>query len=258
MPFSFGIIDIIDIVCVALVIYYCYRLMKNSRSLNIFVGIIIFAIVWLIVSRILQMRLLGTILDKLASAGIIALIVIFQDEVRNFFYNLGSSQRTGLMRFFVKNNKQNAIDSKRIKALVAASMSMSRKKTGALIVIERDVHLDKIVESGDTIDADINQRLIENLFFKNSPLHDGAVIISNHRLKAAGCILPVSSDNDIPRYLGLRHRAAKGISELSDAVSIIVSEETGSISTCTGGEFRLNLTAAELEKILVEELGKQR
>lgn len=256
MPFSFGIIDIIDIVCVALLLFYCYRLMKNSRSLNIFVGIIIFAVVWLLVSRILQMKLLGTILDKLAGAGIIALIVIFQDEVRSFFYNLGSSQRTGFLRFFVKNRKENQVNRENISAIVAATMSMSRKKIGALIVLERNVHLDDIVASGDIINADINQRLIENIFFKNSPLHDGAVIISDHRIKAAGCILPLSADNAMPKYLGLRHRAAKGMSENSDAISVIVSEETGAISTCVDGDFKLNLTSEDLEKLIADEMAK--
>ncbi|MDO5446582.1 MAG: diadenylate cyclase CdaA [Prevotellaceae bacterium] len=256
MPFSFGIIDIIDIICVALVLFYCYRLMRNSRSLNIFVGIIIFALVWLIVSRVLQMKLLGTILDKLASAGIIALVVIFQDEVRRFFYNLGSSQRSGFMRFLFRNRGDKKVSLDNIAAVVAATMTMSRKKIGALIVLERNVHLDDIVASGDAIDAKINQRLIENIFFKNSPLHDGAMVISDHRIKAVGCILPLSSDTEIPKYLGLRHRAAKGVSERSDAVSIIVSEETGAISMCIKGIFKLNLTAEELEKTIIEEMKK--
>ena len=256
MPFSFGIIDIIDIICVAFVLFYCYRLMKNSRSMNIFVGIIIFAVVWLIVSRVLQMKLLGTILDKLASAGIIALVVIFQDEVRRFFYNLGSSQRKGLMRFVFHSHNDKELNLDNVEAIVAATMSMSRKKIGALLVLERNVHLDDIVASGDIINANVNQRLIENIFFKNSPLHDGAMIISEHHIKAAGCILPLSSDTEIPKYLGLRHRAAKGVSERSDAVSIIVSEETGAISTCIKGNFKLNLTAEELERTIIEEMKK--
>lgn len=256
MPFTFGIIDIIDIICVAFVLFYCYRLMKNSRSMNIFVGIIIFAVVWLIVSRVLQMKLLGTILDKLASAGIIALVVIFQDEVRRFFYNLGSSQRKGLMRFVFHSRNDKELNLDNVEAIVAATMSMSRKKIGALLVLERNVHLDDIVASGDIINANVNQRLIENIFFKNSPLHDGAMIISEHHIKAAGCILPLSSDTEIPKYLGLRHRAAKGVSERSDAVSIIVSEETGAISTCIKGNFKLNLTAEELERTIIEEMKK--
>ena len=133
---------------------------------------------------------------------------------------------------------------------------MGRGKVGALIVIERHSSLNEIVETGDTIDANINQRLIENIFFKNSPLHDGAMIISNHRIKAAGCILPVSHDLNIPRELGLRHRAAMGMSQASDALCIVVSEETGRISAAINGQFRLRLSAENLESLLNEELGK--
>lgn len=134
-----------------------------------------------------------------------------------------------------------------------ACMSMSRNKVGALIVIERGAPLDDIVDTGDKIDAKINQRLIENIFFKNSPLHDGAMIISKKRIKAAGCILPVSHNQDIPRSLGLRHRAAMGISQSSDAIAVIVSEETGHISVAIRGQFKLHLSAEELESILTEE-----
>jgi uncharacterized protein (TIGR00159 family) len=134
-------------------------------------------------------------------------------------------------------------------------MNMSKSKVGALIVIERSVPLDDIVLTGDLIDAAINQRLIENVFFKNSPLHDGAMVISKKRIKAAGCILPVSHDLDIPKELGLRHRAAMGISQESDAVAVVVSEETGGISIAVKGNFRLRLSAEELESILTKELG---
>ena len=133
-------------------------------------------------------------------------------------------------------------------------MNMSRGKVGALIVIERGMPLDEIVMTGDVIDANINQRLIENIFFKNSPLHDGAMVISKKRIKAAGCILPVSHDLDIPKELGLRHRAAMGISQESDALAVVVSEETGGISVAIRGEFRLRLSAEELESILTKEL----
>ena len=139
--------------------------------------------------------------------------------------------------------------------IVMASMNMSKSKVGALIVIERSVPLDDIVQTGDLIDAAINQRLIENVFFKNSPLHDGAMVISKKRIKAAGCILPVSHDLDIPKELGLRHRAAMGISQESDAVAVVVSEETGGISVAVKGNFRLRLSAEELESILTKELG---
>ena len=154
-----------------------------------------------------------------------------------------------------RTNDRNQAELKRmIMPIVMASMSMSKNKVGALIVIERTTPLDDIVSTGDIIDASINQRLIENIFFKNSPLHDGAMIVSHRRIRAAGCILPVSHNLDIPKELGLRHRAALGISQESDAISIIVSEETGGISIAQSGQFRLNLSAEELESVLTTEM----
>ena len=157
------------------------------------------------------------------------------------------------MRFFYTGDNKAKEDKETIIPIVMACMAMARGKVGALIVIERGAPLDDIVDTGDLIDAKINQRLIENIFFKNSPLHDGAMVISKKRIKAAGCILPVSHNQDIPRSLGLRHRAAMGISQSSDAVAVIVSEETGHISVSIGGKFRLRLSAEELESILTEE-----
>lgn len=139
-------------------------------------------------------------------------------------------------------------------AIVMACMNMSRRKEGALIVVERDLPLDDIVATGDTIDANVNQRLIENIFFKNSPLHDGAMVVSHKRIKAAGCILPVSHNKDIPKELGLRHRAALGISQACDAIAIVVSEETGGISVAMKGDFQLRLSAEKLESILTVEM----
>ncbi len=254
--FEFGIKDIIDIVLVALMLYYIYRLMKESRSLNVFIGIMVFIVVWLLVSQILEMKLLGSIMDKLVSVGVIALIILFQDEIRKFFYNLGARQRMqGLMKYFSfgGDNKDKA-DKESIMPIVMACMSMGKRKVGALIVIERNDPLDDIVATGDVIDAAINQRLIENIFFKNSPLHDGAMIISDKRIRAAGCILPVSHSVDIPKELGLRHRAAMGISQESDAIAIIVSEETGRISVAIKGEYKLRLSAEQLESILTHEM----
>ena len=254
MLFNFGIKDIIDIVLVALMLYYLYRLMKESRSLNVFIGIMFFILVWLLVSQVFEMRLLGGILDKLISVGMIALIILFQEEIRKFLYTLGAHQRVrGFMRLFSSNDNKAKEDKETIIPIVMACMSMSRNKVGALIVIERGAPLDDIVDTGDKIDAKINQRLIENIFFKNSPLHDGAMIISKKRIKAAGCILPVSHNQDIPRSLGLRHRAAMGISQSSDAIAVIVSEETGHISVAIRGQFKLRLSAEELESILTEE-----
>lgn len=254
MFFEFGIKDIIDIVSVALMLFYIYRLMRESRSLNVFYGILVFVLVWLFVSQVLEMKLLGSILDKLVSVGVIGLIVLFQEEIRHFLYNLGAHQKAkNLIRWFRGSREQEA-DKESIMPIVMACMNMARGKVGALIVIERSTPLDDIVDTGDVIDAKINQRLIENIFFKNSPLHDGAMVISNKRIRAAGCILPVSHKTDIPKELGLRHRAAMGISQDSDAVAIVVSKETGRISVAVKGEFQLRLSAEQLESILTREM----
>jgi uncharacterized protein (TIGR00159 family) len=256
---DFGIKDAIDILLVAFLLYYVYRLMRDSRSLNVFIGILVFVVVWIFVSLVLEMRLLGTILDKLVSVGVIALIVLFQEDIRKVLYTLGAHQRMRrLSKLFTSKNsreKKRSNVKQDIMPVVMACMNMSRNKVGALIVFERAMPLDETVSTGDRINASINQRLIENIFFKNSPLHDGAVIISDHHIKAAGCILPVSHDLDIPKELGLRHRSAMGISQESDALAIVVSEETGAISIAVHGEFRLHLSAEELESILTKDLG---
>ena len=260
MFFEFGIKDVIDIFLVALMLFYIYRLMKESSSLNVFIGILMFVILWLFVSQVLEMRLLGSIMDKLVSVGVIGLIVLFQEDIRKFLYNLGAHQRMRMfMKMFSSGKKEKAEhDKEAIVPIVLACMSMGKRKVGALIVIERMDKLDSIVKTGDLIDANINQRLIENIFFKNSPLHDGAMVISHKRIKAAGCILPVSHDMDIPKELGLRHRAAMGMSQESDAIVVVVSEETGTISVAIKGAFQLRLSAEKLESILSKEMEMER
>ena len=257
MFFEFGIKDIIDILLVAIGLFYTYRLMKESRSLTVFMGIMMFVVLWLIVTQVLEMKLLGSILDKVVSVGVIGLVILFQDDIRKFLYNLGAHQRIkALQRLIViGERRQNSEQIKQtIMPIVMACMSMSKKKIGALIVIQRATPLDDIVATGELIDAKISQQLLENIFFKNSPLHDGAVIVSEQRIRAAGCILPVSHSLHIPKELGLRHRAAMGISQESDAVAVVVSEETGGISIAVNGAFHLRLSAEELESILTEEL----
>ena len=201
---EFGIKDFLDILLVASLLFYVYRLMKESRSLNIFVGIMLFVLIWLFVSQILEMRLLGSILDKLVSVGVIALIVIFQEDIRRFLYEIGSQKgMRRLVRFFHSSKEsQKEANKETIMPIVMACMSMAKKYVGALIVVERGVPLKDIMDTGEEIDAKINQRLIENIFFKNSPLHDGAMVISKKRIKAAGCILPVSHNLDIPKGKG--------------------------------------------------------
>ena len=253
MFLEFGIKDLIDILLVAYLLYQSYRLMKDSGTINIFIGILVFIGIWLIVSQVLEMRLLGSILDKLASVGVLAIFILFQDEIRKFLVNLGSQKKLGNFFRFLTKNKKEKTEKADIMPIVMACMSMSKGKVGALIVIEKNMALNEIIRTGETINADVNQRLIENIFFKNSPLHDGAMIIRHEQIIAAGCILPVSHDLNIPKELGLRHRAAMGVCQETDALAIIVSEETGGISAAYKGQFHLRLTAEELERILTKE-----
>lgn len=252
--FEFGIKDLIDILLVAYILYQTYRLMKDSGSINIFTGIMILLGVWVIVSQVLNMRLMGAILDKVISVGALALIVLFQEDIRRFLVRLGSHKQFGSLFRYFSGNKGDQSDRSAIMPIVMACLSMSKGKVGALIVIEKSMPLNDIIRTGEIINANINQRLVENIFFKNSPLHDGATIIRNKRIEAAGCILPVSHDMDIPKELGLRHRAAMGISQETDAMAVIVSEETGSISVAYKGQFHLGLTAEELERMLTKEI----
>ena len=253
MFFEFGIKDFIDILSVAFLLYYTYKLMKASGSINVFTGILVFILIWLVVSQVLEMKLLGSILDKLVSVGVLALIVLFQEEIRRFLLTLGSHRHVSALIRFFSGDKKETLEHDDIMPIVMACISMGKQKVGALIVVERNMPMDDVVRTGDVVNADINQRLIENIFFKNSPLHDGAMVISKNRIKAAGCILPVSHNLDIPKELGLRHRAAMGISQVSDALAIIVSEETGAISAAYKGQFHLRLTAEELESLLAKE-----
>lgn len=225
--------------------------MKSSGSLNIFYGIMMFIIAWIFVSQMFEMRLLGSIFDKLVSVGVLALIVIFQEEIRRFFLTLGSQKQISLItRFFKRNTNTPGTAETEYLPVVMACDYMSKNLVGALIILERDMSLNDIVKSGEFIDANVNTELIKNIFFKNSPLHDGAMIISHGRITAAGCILPVSHSLNIPKDLGLRHRAALGITQQSDAIAIIVSEETGAISIAQRGEFHLRLASNELESRL--------
>ena len=255
--FEFGIKDAIDILLVAMLLFYAWRLMKSSGSLNVFYGIMVFVIIWIVVSQMLEMKLLGSIFDKLVSVGVLALIILFQEEIRRFFLTLGSQRRLNFItRYFVKNkaNIAEEHEDQQIMRVVLACDSMSKNMVGALIVIEREMSLSDVVKSGEAIDANISTELIKNIFFKNSPLHDGAMIIGHNRIMAAGCILPVSHNLNIPKELGLRHRAALGITSQSDAIAIIVSEETGAISVAQGGEFHLRLASNELESYLINAL----
>ena len=250
---SFGIKDILDIVLVALMLYYLYRIMRESGTTNIFYGVLAFIVLWVVASEILEMRLIGSILDKFMSIGLLILVILFQDQIKRFLVELGSKKRWKFLTsiFHHRKDEDNTADlHTRVMPIVYACMAMAKSKTGALIVIQQKVPLESYEKTGEFINSEINSRLIENIFFKNSPLHDGALIISSNRLKAAGCILPVSHDTNVPRSLGLRHRSALGISQATDAFAIVVSEETGNISAAYRGKLSLRLSSTELEKRL--------
>jgi len=228
--------DIIDILLVASLLYSLYYLLRGTAAMNIFLGIVSIFLLWRLVT-LLRMELLGEILGAFVSVGFIALIIIFQPEIRRFLLALGTPRFLRKFNVFFPFLRINETDSKTdLDALINACMSMSRKSTGALVVISRQNKLFEYVQTGVIVDAAISQPLIENIFFKNSPLHDGAMIISEGRIRAAGCILPVTKKLDLPGRPGLRHRAGIGITEQSDAVAIIVSEETGSISVAFEGQ----------------------
>ena len=252
MLLGFSIKDLIDIVLVALMLFYFYKFMKESGSLNLFLGIFVFIVVWILVSRILEMRLLGGIMDTLVSVGALALIVLFQEEIRRFLREMGSQNRVKRILEFFTNKKERKADNAELMPIVMACMNMSKRKEGALIVVEHNIRLDEYIKTGETVNANINQLLIENIFFKNSPLHDGAMIITQNRIAAAGCLLPVSHNMDIPKSMGLRHRAALGISQETDALAIVVSEETGGITVAHRGTLHRWLSAEQLEKLLFE------
>lgn len=251
---DFGIKDIVDILIVGLILFYMYRLMKSSGTLSLFYGVMAFIVVWVVAYEIFDMRLTGTIVDKFMSIGLIVLVILFQDQIKRFLIDVGGHSNFKNFKKIFKHEKNDSRTHSEVMSVVYACMSMSKSKTGALIVFQRKVPLTDYENTGDRIDARVNVRLIENLFFKNSPLHDGAMIIADHRIAAAGCILPVSHDMNIPKSLGLRHRAALGMSQMTDAVCVVVSEETGGISVARNGQFSLKLSAIDLEHILSQSL----
>lgn len=253
---SIRVLDVIDILLVALLFYQIYMLIRGTVAINIFMGIFILYLIWLIV-RALNMELLSSILGQIIGVGVIALIIVFQQEIRRFLLLIGS-------RYFSKNNfslerflmvKGKKFESPvNIEAIVRACRNMAESNMGALIIITRKSDLQLYAETGDIINAETSSRLIENIFFKNSPLHDGAMIIKNNLIFAVRCILPLTQKFDLPQTYGLRHRAALGISETTDALVCVVSEETGKISFVKEGTINENVNTQKLRELLEENL----
>jgi uncharacterized protein (TIGR00159 family) len=249
------ILDIVDIVFVAILLYYLYKLVKGTVAVNIFIGIVMVYLIWKL-TELLQMELLSSVLGEFIGVGMFALIVVFQQEIRKFLLMIGSTNFTQRRKFFrqfkfVKDDTQIRTN---LNAIVKACESMARSYTGALIVIQKSTKLDFIKISGDAMNIDLNQPIIESVFFKNSPLHDGAMIIEDNKITATRVILPVSNDRSIPLRFGLRHRAAVGITEKTDALALVVSEENGQISYLKDGEFVIFEDMNELVNKLKEDL----
>ena len=248
------IIDIIDIVLVAFLLYYIYKLIKGTVAINIFIGIVIIYAIWK-VTELLEMEMLSKILGGFLGVGMVALVVVFQQEIRRFLLMLGStnfSARKKLLKQFRSTSDSKLIST--IDAVTQACKKMSKSKTGALIVFKRNNSLDFVKSTGDKMFIEINQPIIESVFYKNSPLHDGATLIEDNVITATRVVLPVTNDNEIPERFGLRHRAAVSITEKTDAVCITVSEESGQISYIMDGNFVLFDDIEELNELLEKDL----
>lgn len=249
------ILDILDIVFVALLLYYIYKLVRGTAAVNIFIGIVVIYLVWLL-TQLLQMELLSSVLGEFIGVGVFALIVVFQQEIRKFLLMIGSTNFTQKGRFFrsLKFNRDDMDSKTNVDAIINACESMGKSYTGALMVIEKSNKLDFVKNTGDKMKIELNQPIIESIFFKNSPLHDGAMVIEENKITATRVILPVSNDRSIPLRFGLRHRAAVGITEKTDALALIVSEETGQTSYVRDGQFVMFETLQELKEKLKEDL----
>ena len=244
-----GIVDIIDIFLVAMMLYYLYRVTRGTNAFSIILGVAMLYLMYVVV-RALNMELLSGILGQFIGVGIIAVVVIFQPELRRFLQLLGLQQNKRISRLFGGDNNDGDLD---VDSLVKACVDMSETKTGALIVLQQTSDLSLMAEGGIAVDAKVSSSLLENLFFKNSPLHDGAIIINRNRVVAARCILP-STQSQVPKSYGTRHRAALGMSEVSDAIILVVSEETGALSIAQGGVIQRNIEPEKFKSVLVRRL----
>lgn len=253
---DFKITDILDIILVAILLYYIYKLVRGSVAINIFIGIVIVWGFWKL-TELLGMEMISSMVGAFMQVGLIALIIVFQQEIRKFLLMIGStnfSNKRNFLKHFKFLKQEGLSTSIDVDAILSACGTMSSTKTGAIMVIQRNNSLDFVKSSGDKMYIEISQPIIESIFYKNSPLHDGAAIIVNNYIVATRVILPVSNERNIPLHYGLRHRAAVGITEKTDALALIVSEETGNISYIKNGEFVDFDDLIELSAIIKEDL----
>ncbi len=252
---NFRVLDIVDIILVALLLYYVYKLIRGTVAINIFLGIAIIYLIWKL-TEVLKMELLSDILGKFLGVGFIAMIIVFQQEIRKFLLMVGSTNfasRKGFMKQlkFLKSDDFVTTD---VEKIVRSCEDMSNSYTGALIIIERNSNLEFVKQSGDKMNAELNKPLLKSIFYKNSPLHDGAIIIEDNIITATRVVLPIDNTLDIPARFGLRHRAALSISLRTDALALVVSEETGQISYIKNGEFVLFENPEKLIEIIKKDL----
>jgi diadenylate cyclase len=255
---SFGITDAIDILLVAIMLYQLYKMVKGTVAVNVFIGLALIYIIWIIV-RAFELKLLGSILGKFINVGVIAVMVVFQQEIRKFLLFIGSNEflkNRSLKSLFIFSN-QPQTNSKfylNVDSVIDACFNMSASKTGALIIISRKSDLKFYVNTGEIVDSALTDKMLENIFYKNSPMHDGAVIIKDNRIIAARCVLPVTEKENFPSHFGMRHRAAVGLTETTDALAISVSEQTGHVSLTINGEINENLTRDKLRYLIEKNL----
>jgi uncharacterized protein (TIGR00159 family) len=249
-----SIADILDIFLLGLIIFFAFKWLRGSSAMSIFVAIVSLYLIRVLVSAF-NMRLMNALMETVLDVGVLALIVIFQPEIRKFLISLGNrymnnAKGRAIINRILGKNSVSMAGSESVNDITEACSRMSEDKTGALIVFAHKTPLDDVIASGDSIDAAIHRRLIMNLFFKNSPLHDGAMVIAGNRIVAVRCTLPITERTDIPASYGMRHKAAIGISETSDADVIVVSEETGKISFIKGGNVTQIQNINELKLLL--------
>ena len=253
---EFRITDIIDIVLVAILLYYIYKLVRGTVAINIFIGIVIVWGFWKL-TELLDMKMISSMVGGFMQVGLIALIIVFQQEIRKFLLMIGSTNFAN-KRNFIKHFKflrqEGIVSELDVESLLAACDNMSKSRTGAILVLKRNNSLDFVKSSGDVMNVEVNQPIVESIFYKNSPLHDGAAIIENNHIVATRVILPVTKERNMPHRFGLRHRAAAGITERTDSVALVVSEESGLISYLKNGDFVLFNDLTELGSIIKEDL----
>lgn len=254
---DFRLVDILDILAVSFLLFQVYKLMKGSVAIRIFLGFLFLYLIYLVV-RAIDMELLSAILGQFMGVGVIAVIILFQQEIRKFLLMLGKTTFFKRENFFKHLWSREEITDLNITQVVEAAKSMGGSNTGALIVYSRDTELKFYAESGDIIDAEVSKRLLLSIFNKYSPLHDGAVIIHKNRIKAARCVLPVTERDNLPAQFGMRHRAAVGMSEVTDTLILVVSEETGQMSVAKNGIVFHNLSGQEIREKIREYLTEEK